>query len=143
MTTTTAPSYKGFRFPHDIIAHAVWLYFRFNLSFRDVEALLAARGVIVLDETVRQWCRKFGQTFANDLRRRRARRGDTWHRDDLFRTISGKRPYLGRAVDHAGTVLDRLVQRRRNTQAAKTCVRTGLKGGTDVPRVLSPATRTR
>jgi putative transposase len=116
---------------------------RFTRRFRDVQEVRTTRAVIGLDETVRPWCHTCGQTFANDLRRRRARRGDTWHRDDLFRTISGKRPYLGRAVDHAGTVLDRLVQRRRNPHAAKTFVRTGLKGGTDMPRVLSPATRAR
>ena len=76
-TTITAASYKGFRFPQDIIAHAVWLYFRFNLSYRDVEELLAARGVIVTYETVRQWCKKFGQMYANQLRRRCAQPGDT------------------------------------------------------------------
>lgn len=74
-TTSTAPSYKGFRFPQEIIAHAVWLYHRFNLSVRDVEELLATRGVIVTYETVRQWCKKFGQQFANQLRRRRAQPG--------------------------------------------------------------------
>ena len=75
-TTITAPSYRGFRFPQEIIAHAVWLYFRFNLSFRDVEELLAARGVVVSYETVRQWSRKFGQAYANQLRHRRAQPGD-------------------------------------------------------------------
>ncbi len=80
-TRSTTLSYKGFRFPQEIIAHAVWFYFRFNLSYRDVEELLAARGVIVTYETVRQWCLKFGQTYANELRRRRARPGDKWHLD--------------------------------------------------------------
>ncbi len=74
----TAPSDKRHRFPPEIIAHAVWLYFRFALSYRDVEELLAERGVIVTYETVRQWCRKFGQAYANALRRRRPRPGDTW-----------------------------------------------------------------
>jgi hypothetical protein len=80
-TDSVAPSYKGFRFPQEIIAHAVWLYHRFNLSYRDVEELLAARGVIVTYETVRQWCLKFGQQFAHQLRRRRAQPGDKWHCD--------------------------------------------------------------
>ncbi len=80
-TTASTPSYKGFRFPQEIIAHAVWLYFRFSLSFRDVEELLAERGIIVTYETIRQWVRKFGQTYANHLRRRRAQPGDTWHLD--------------------------------------------------------------
>ena len=78
MTDTAAPSYMGFRFPQEIISHAVWLYFRFNLSLRDVEELLGARGVIVTYETVRQWCKKFGQQFASQLRRRRAQPGDKW-----------------------------------------------------------------
>jgi len=77
MTTSTPPSlYKGFRFPQEIIAHAVWLYFRFSLSYRDVEELLAERGVGVTYETVRQWCLRFGQEYANQLRRRRAKPGD-------------------------------------------------------------------
>jgi len=77
----TLPSYAGYRCPREIIAHAVWRYFRFALSYRDVEELLAERGVIVTDETVRQWCRTFGQTYANALRRRRPRPGDKWHLD--------------------------------------------------------------
>jgi putative transposase len=87
-TTTTSPSYKGFRFPAEIISHAVWLYFRFSLSYRDVEELLAARGVVVTYETVRQWCLKFGQQYANQLRRRRARPGDKWHLDEVFLKIN-------------------------------------------------------
>ncbi len=135
-TNITAPSYKGFRFPQEIIAHAVWRYFRFNLSFRDVEDLLAARGVIVLDETVRPWCNRFGQQFANQVRRRRAHLGDTWHADDVFLTIKGKIHYLWRAVDQAGNVLDILVQSRRNKGAALTFFRKLLKGCTYMPRVL-------
>jgi hypothetical protein len=84
-TNTPAPDYKGFRFPSEIISHAVWLYFRFSLSFRDVEELLAQRGIVVTYETVRQWCLKFGQTYANELRRRRPRCGDTWHMDEVYR----------------------------------------------------------
>jgi putative transposase len=80
-TNSIAPDYKGFRFPPEIISHAVWLYFRFSLSFRDVEELLAQRGIVVTYETVRQWCLKFGQTYANELRRRRPCCGDKWHLD--------------------------------------------------------------
>jgi putative transposase len=93
---TTAPNYKGFRFPPEIISHAVWLYFRFSLSFRDVEELLAQRGIVVTYETVRQWCLKFGQTYANELRRRHSRCCDKWHRDEVFFTIHGERHSLWR-----------------------------------------------
>jgi len=112
-TNSIAPDYKGFRFPPEIISHAVWLYFRFSLSFRDVEELLAQRGIIVSYETVRQWGLKFGQTYANELRRRRPRCGDKWHLDEVFLTIRGERHYLWRAVDQDGNVLDILVQSRR------------------------------
>ena len=136
MTTDTAPSYTGFRFPLEIISHAVWLYFRFNLSYRDVEELLAERGVEVTYESVRQWCRKFGQQYAHQLRRRRARPGDKWHLDEVFLKINGKKQYLWRAVDQDGNVLDILVQSRRNKAAAKKFFRKLLKGCTYVPRVL-------
>ena len=108
-TTIVAPSYKGFRFPQEIIAHAVWLYFRFSLSYRDVEELLAERGIIVSYETIRQWTRKFGQTYANALRRRRPRTGDMWHLDEVFIRINGATHYLWRAVDQHGEVLDILI----------------------------------
>jgi transposase-like protein len=84
------PCYKRHRFPPEVIAHAVWLYFRFALSYRDVEELLAERGVVVTHETVRQWCRKFGQAYAHGLRRCRPRPGDKWHLDEGFITISGR-----------------------------------------------------
>jgi hypothetical protein len=102
-TSTPAPSaplYKGFRFPPEIISHAVWLYFRFSLSFRDVEELLAQRGVIVTYETVRQWCLKFGQTSANELRRRRPRCGNTWHLDEVVLTIRGQKQRLPHACNN-------------------------------------------
>ncbi len=136
MKDTSTPDYTGFRFPQAIIAHAVWLYFRFNLSFRDVEELLAARGVVVTYETIRQWRRKFGQQYANQLRQRRVPAGDTWHLDEVFLKINGETQYLWRAVDQDGTVLDILVQRRRNTAAAKTFFRKLLKGRTYIPRVI-------
>src|SRR5688572_4664478 len=136
MSNTTAPSYKGFRFPQEIISHAVWLYYRFSLSYRDVEELLAARGIVVTYETVRQWCLKFGQQYANQLRRRRPKTGDKWHLDEVFLKINGKTSYLWRAVDQDGNVLDILVQSRRNKAAAKKFFRKVLKGCEYVPRVL-------
>jgi putative transposase len=135
-TSNIAPDYKGFRFPPEIISHAVWLYFRFSLSFRDVEELLAQRGIVVSYETVRQWCLNFGQTYANELRRRRLRCGDKWHMDEVFLTIRGKKHYLWRAVDQDGNVLDILMQSRRNTKAAKRFFRKLLKGLQYVPRVI-------
>jgi len=118
-TNTPAPSYKGYRFPPEIISHCVWLYYRFSLSYRDIEELMAQRGITLTYETVRQWCLKFGQTYANEVRRRRPRCGDKWHLDEVFLTINGKRHYLWRAVDQHGNVLDILVQSRRDKKAAK------------------------
>ena len=114
----------------------MWLYHRFSLSFREVEELLAERGVIVSYEAVRLWCLKFGQTFAKKLRQRRGRPGDTWHLDELFIRIRGERYYLWRAVDQDGQVLDILVQKRRNTGAAKRFFRKLLKGLQYVPNRL-------
>ncbi len=129
--------YKRHRFPPVIIGHAVWLYFRFTLSYRDVEELLAEWGVIVTYETVRQWCRKFGQQYANELRHRRPRPGDTWHLDEIFISINGVRHSLWRAVDQGGTILDMLVQSRRDKAAAKKFFRRLLKDLAYVPRVVS------
>jgi putative transposase len=89
--------YAGYRYPAEIISHAVWLYFRFALSFRDIEELLAARGIVVTYEAVRQWCLKFGQPFANEILCRQGRPGDTWFLDEVFITINGQRHYLWRA----------------------------------------------
>jgi putative transposase len=135
-TPATSNPYKHHRFPGEIISHAVWLYFRFPLSHRDVEELLFVRGVIVSYEAIRKWCRKFGQTYANALRRRRPRPGDKWHLDEVFLTINKERHYLWRAVDHDGNVLDILVQRHRDKKAAKKFFRKLLKGLTYVPRVI-------
>jgi putative transposase len=129
-------SYVGFRYPVEIISHAVWLYFRFALSFRDVSELMLARGVVVSHETIRQWTRKFGQDYANALRRRRPRPGDKWHMDEVFVKINGVGHYLWRAVDQDGVVLDVLVQRRRDAVAAKKFFRKLLKGLRYVPRVI-------
>src|SRR6476660_10318802 len=117
-TNTTPPNYKGFCFPSEIIGHAVWLYFRFSLSFRDVEELLAQRGIVVTYETIRQWCLKFGQTFANELRRRHPRPGDKWHLDEVVLKIKGELCYLWRAVDQEGVIFDILGKSKRNTKAA-------------------------
>lgn len=136
MNTTPDAPYKGHRFPHKIISHAVGLYYRFSLSYPDVEELLAERGINVTYETVRQWCRKFGQQYANQLRRRRAKTGDKWHLDEVFLKTNGKSSYLWRVVDQNGNVLDILVQSRRNKVAAKKFYRKLLTGCTYVPRVL-------
>ena len=132
----TAASYAGFRYPGEIIGHAVWLYFRFALSLRDVSELMLARGVVVSHETIRQWTQKFGQDYANALRRRRPRPGDKWHLDEIFVKINGVGHYLWRAVDQDGVVLDVLVQRRREAVAAKKFFRKLLKGLQCVPRVI-------
>jgi putative transposase len=116
---TNRGCYRGYRFPPEIISYAVWLYHRFSLSLRDVEELLAERGVVVTYETIRQWCQKFGPHFARKLRRRQGQLGDIWHLDELFVNIQGKRHYLWRAVDQDGDVIDILVQRYRNARAAK------------------------
>lgn len=117
---TPEPStYPGYRFPAEIISHAVWLYHVFSLSLRDVELILAERGITVTRESIRQWGLKFGADFAHRLRRRRSRPGDTWHLDEVFLRINGVLHYLWRAVDQNGVVLDILVQKRRNATAAK------------------------
>lgn len=129
------PHYRH-RFPAEIISYAVWLYHSFSLSFRDVELVLAERGVTVSYETVRRWCGKFGQSFANRLRRRRPKPGDKWHLDEVFIKINGVQHYLWRAVDQQGVVLDILVQSRRNTKAAERFFRKLLKGERFAPRVI-------
>jgi putative transposase len=123
------PLYRGYRFPGEIISHAVWLYFRFALSHRDVEELLAERGVQVSYEAIRRWCQRFGPTFAGGLRRRRARSADKWHLDEVQLKIKGRKHWLWRAVDRDGLVLDILVQERRNQEAAERFLRRVLDGG--------------
>src|SRR5260370_42172882 len=107
-------SYRRHRFPPSIIHHAIWLYLRFTLSYRDVEDLLAERGLDVSYETVRRWVLKFGATVAKRLRRRRPRPSDRWYLDEMVVRIAGRRMYLWRAVDHEGDILEMLVQRRRD-----------------------------
>ncbi len=133
---TRDPLYRGYRFPAEIISHAVWLYYRFALSHRDVEELLAERGVQVSYEAIRLWCRKFGATYAIGLRRRRARAADKWHIDEVQLKIKGKKHWLWRAVDRDGLVLDILVQERRNQEAAERFLRRVLDGEEQAPRVV-------
>jgi len=136
MTTPAPPSYSGYRFPAEIISYAVWLYFRFPLSLRHVDELLAARGITVSHETVRQWGLKFGQGFANQIRRRLPRVRDKWHLDEVAVKIAGVQHWLWRALDQNGIVLDVLLQSRRNKDAAKRVLRKLLKRQGRTPRVM-------
>ncbi len=136
MTPAAKSPYAGYRFPGEVISHAVWLYFRFPLSLRMVEEMLAARGIDVSHETVRQWARKFGQGFANQIRRKLPGPGDKWHLDEVCLMIRGKKHWLWRAVDQDGIVLDVLVQSRRDKRATKRLLRKLLKRQTRVPRVM-------
>ena len=126
-------SYARYRFPPVIIRHAVWLYFRFPLSYRDVEDMLAERGIDVSYESVRRWALKFGSAYAHRLRRLRPRPDCRWHLDEVFVSINGKQMYLWRAVDNEGEVLDILVQRRRDKRAALKLMRKLLKKQGFVP----------
>ncbi len=135
MTSPPDPHYRH-RFPAEIISYAVWLYHVFSLSLRDVELILAERGIVVSYETVRRWCKKFAASFANRLRRRRPRPGDKWHMDEVFIRIQGVQHYLWRAVDQDGVVLDILVQARRDGQAAKRFFKRLLTGLQYEPRVI-------
>src|SRR3954452_18079515 len=136
MTSATKSPYAGYRFPAEVISHAVWLYFRFALSLPMEEEMLAARGIDVSHETVRQWARKFGQSFANQIRCRLPRAGDKSALDEVEVKIAGQKHWLWRAVDQTGMVLDVLVQRRRDKRAAKRLLRKLLKKQGRVPRVL-------
>jgi putative transposase len=111
--------YKRHRFPAEIIQHAVWLYYRFSLSHRDIEDLLARRGVLVTHESIRLWCNKFGPHYAHRLRRRHRGYGDTLFIDEVFVRIQGRQRYLWRAVDQDGEVVDVLLQERRDAAAAR------------------------
>lgn len=114
-------SYNGHHFPASITRHGVWLYFRFSLSYRDVEDLLSELGVDVSYESVRRWVLKFGPAFSRELRRRRSRPDCRWHPDEVFVSINGKQMYLWRAVDGEGEVLDILVQKRRDKKPPRSC----------------------
>src|SRR5215210_1791424 len=136
MKPTRCSRYARHRFPAEVISHAVWLYFRFPLSLRMVEEMLAARGIEVSHETVRQWTMKFGQNFANQIRRRLPAPGDKWHLDEVVISIAGRKHWLWRAVDQHGVVLDFLVQSRRNAKATKRLLRNLLKKQGIAPRVM-------
>jgi putative transposase len=126
-------SYKRHRFPPEVIRQAVWLYFKFTLSLRDVEEVLAERGIDVTYETVRCWADKFGRAIAANIRRSRPRPGSIWHLDEMVVRIHGKRMFMWRAVDDEGEVLDVLVQKRRNKHAALRLLRKLLKQQGYVP----------
>src|SRR5688500_14631114 len=136
MKSPRDPRYAPHRFPAEVISHAVWLYFRFPLSLRVVEEMLAARGILVSHETVRQWAMKFGQSFTDQIRRRLPTPGDKWHLDEVAITSGGQKHWLWRAVDQHGVVLDILVQSRRNAKAAKRLLRKLLKKQGMAPRVM-------
>ena len=135
-STTSKISYAGYRFPPEIIQQAIWLYVRFTLSFRDVEDLLAERGIMVSYETVRRWVNHFGPKIAADLRKRRPKPHTTWHLDEVYLKIDGRMVYLWRAVDAEGEVLDVLVQTKRNKRAALKLMRKLLKKYGFVPDKL-------
>ena len=132
--STQESRYRRHRFSPQIISYAIWLYYRFSLSYRDIEDLLAQRGIIVSYESIRRWCLKFGPRFQRSLKRREGRLGDHWFVDEVFVSIAGKQHYLWRAVDQDGDVLDLLVQRRRNWAAAERFFRRVLKGQCQEPR---------
>ena len=113
------PLYRRHRFPAEVISYAVWLYFRFPLSLRMVEEMLAASGIDVSHERVRQWAEKFGREYSNRIRRRAPARGDKWHMDEVVITIRGRKHWLWRAVDQQGFVLDVLVQSRREASSGR------------------------
>ena len=129
-------SYSGYRFPLEVIHQAVWLYLRFTLSFRDVEDLLAERGIVVSYETIRRWVNHFGPTIAADLRKRRPRAHTTWHLDEVYLKIGGRLVYLWRAVDSEGEVLDVLVQAKRYRRAALKLMHKLLKKHGFVPDLM-------
>jgi putative transposase len=129
-------TYKRHRFPPDIISYAVWVYYRFNLSHRDVEDLLAERGITVSYETIRLWCIKFGSTYSRRLKRKHQGFGDTFYIDEVFVKINGKQHYLWRAVDQDGEVVDVFLQARRDGNAAKRFFRRLLRSHGGKPRKI-------
>jgi len=129
-------TYKRHRFPPDIISYAVWLYYRFNLSHRDIEDLLAERGISVSREAIRLWCIKFGALYARRLKRKHRGYGDTFFIDEVFVKISGKQHYLWRAVDQDGEVVDVYLQAKRDKAAAKRFFRRLLRSHGGEPRKI-------
>jgi putative transposase len=133
---TPCASYHGYRFPPEVISYCVWLYFRFSVSYRDIEELMAERGVTVTYESIRAWCYKFGGDCAKRIRARRGQLGDTWHLDEIYLKIDGRLQYLWRAVDQDGSVLDILVQPHRDKKAAARFFKMLLRGSRYAPRVV-------
>jgi len=129
-------TYKRHRFPPDIISYAVWLYFRFNLSHRDIEDLFAERGITVSREAIRLWCIKFGALYARRLKRKHRGYGDTFYIDEVFVKINGRRHYLWRAVDQDGEVVDVYLQSKRDGSAAKRFFRRLLRSHGGEPRKI-------
>ena len=129
-------TYKRHRFPPDIISYAVWLYYRFNLSHRDIEDLLAERGIIVTRESIRLWCIKFGALYAKRLKRKHRGYGDTFYIDEVFIKINGKQHYLWRAVDQDGEVVDVYFQAKRDGAAAKRFFKRLLRNNGSEPRKI-------
>ncbi|KAB2654431.1 IS6 family transposase, partial [Brucella anthropi] len=136
MTEPRSSLYRRHRYPSEIIAEAVWLYFRFPLSFRMVEDMLAYRGIFVTYKTVYEWAEKFARAYASNIRRRTPRLGDKWHLDECVISIKSEHHILWRAVDQDGFVLDVLVQKRRNTKAAKRFMRKLLSAQGCAPRIM-------
>jgi len=132
---TPVPTYRCHRYPAEIIAHCVRLYYRFPLSYRGVEELMLDRGVAVSYESIRRWCHKFGPHFAAEIRRQRPQPKDKWHLDEVFIKMGGRTYYLWRAVDADRLVLDILVQERRNREAAEAFLRRLVEGYPEGPRV--------
>jgi putative transposase len=129
-------TYKRHRFPPDIISYAVWLYYRFNLSHRDIEDLLAQRGITVSREAIRLWCIKFGAIYTRRLKRKHRGYGDTFYIDEVFVKINGKQHYLWRAVDQDGEVVDVYLQERRDGAAAKRFLKRLLRSHSSEPRKI-------
>ena len=128
--------YSRHRFPGEIMSHCVWLYYTFPLSYRDIEKMMLCRGIEVTYETIREWCQKFGQQYANQLRRKRPYLTNKWHLDEVVVTIKKQQYYLWRAVDSEGNVLEVVLQRHRDTKAARRFFRKLLKRQGFVPRVI-------
>lgn len=128
--------YKRYRYPIAIISHVVWCYFRFSMSLRDVEELMFARGIVVSYETIRAWSMKYGNLYASGLKKRKAKKGDKWHVDEMCVKISGRKYWLFRAVDQYGYELDILLQPRRNKKAVIRFFKKVLKGAQYIPRVI-------
>ena len=118
MVSKSERRYRRHRFPIEVVEQCVWLYFRFAVSYSDIEEMMAKRGIQVTYETVREWCHKFGSLYAAQLRTKRARVGMKWHMDEVFLKMNGVQHYLWRAVDQNGAVIDILVQPRRDRWAA-------------------------